>query len=69
MELFLKENSSDIANALQILSEVLLISPHSERLMKMKAEVLFMVSSLSFNYFFTNSEKSVNHLFPYFIEI
>lgn len=42
-ELLRNRTYSDAANALEIITEALLISPYSENLIEMKAEALLMV--------------------------
>lgn len=44
-ELLRKRTYSDAANALEIITEALLISPYSENLIEMKAEALLMVQA------------------------
>lgn len=47
--LLLKRTSDGLEKALQLISESLIISAHSEKLMAMKAEALLMVCNFKFN--------------------
>jgi len=46
-ELLLKRKSNDASKALNMISEALSISPHSESLLEMKAEALLMVCAVA----------------------
>lgn len=48
-ELLLKRTSDGLTEALQLISESLIISAHSEKLVAMKAEALLMVCNFKFN--------------------